>query len=208
MAKAFDLTHEELVMIFNEIDTNGDGTIEIDEWLNFILKTSNKNFIKKKFVDKLNDKEWVENLDKIAESEEFEKNQISEKINEREYDLDDLFELDNNKGDGNDGSKSINSLFNFNGENKNAISIGDTKTTAQGTQNGMILLNLKSKITKLLTSNNLLGAVPEENTDFLKELKDILSNHDSDSEKALSSRSESVKSDTKSKKLMSKRSKS
>lgn len=67
MAKAFELTQEELVMIFNEIDLNGDGTIEIDEWLDFLLKTSNKNFIKRKFVEKLKDKEWVENLGKIKD---------------------------------------------------------------------------------------------------------------------------------------------
>lgn len=98
-------------------------------------------------------------------------------------------------------------MFNSNGENNNAISRNNTRNTDKGSQNGMILLNLKSKITKLLTSSNL-GSVAEENNDFLKELKDILSDHDSGSEKALSSRSESVKSDTKSKKLMSKRSKS
>lgn len=43
LAKAFELTQEELVMIFNEIDVNGDGTIEMSEWLDFILQTSNKN---------------------------------------------------------------------------------------------------------------------------------------------------------------------
>jgi len=205
MAKAFDLTQEELVMIFNEIDTNGDGTIEIDEWLDFILKTSNKNFIKKKFVDKLNDREWVENLDKIDESDEFEINQQEkDKDIGKEYNIEDLFEIDNVDGD--DGIKEKN-MFNSNGENNNAISKSNKRNTDKSSQNGMILLNLKSKITKLLTSSNL-ESVAEENNDFLKELKDILSDHDSGSEKALSSRSESVKSDTKSKKLMSKRSKS
>lgn len=89
----------------------------------------------------------------------------------------------------------------------------DTKITSQGTQNGMILLNLKSKITKLLTSSNLDKAqeFQEVNNDFLNELKDILSNQDSDSEKALSSRSESKESDknkNNTKKLISKKSKS
>lgn len=64
MAKAFNLNYEELTLIFNEIDQNGDGNIEADEWREFIFKTSNKNFVKNKIVDKLKDKEWIANLEK------------------------------------------------------------------------------------------------------------------------------------------------
>lgn len=68
----------------------------------------------------------------------------------------------------------------------------------QGNPNSLMLLNLNAKITKLLTSSNLEKVdenVQEENNDFLNELKDILSNYDSGSEKAFSSRSGSVERD-------------
>ena len=65
MAKAFGLNDEELVLIFNEIDINGDGTIQYEEWEEFIFKTSNKNFVKNKIVEKLKDLDWVANLDKM-----------------------------------------------------------------------------------------------------------------------------------------------
>lgn len=62
MAKAFNLTREELVMVFNEIDNNGDGYLQLDEWINFIKSTSNKNYIKKKIISKIDNKEWLELL--------------------------------------------------------------------------------------------------------------------------------------------------
>jgi len=61
MAKAFKLDREELLQVFNEIDTNGDGFLQLNEWIEFLSSTTNKNFIKKKILVKVDDGEWVNN---------------------------------------------------------------------------------------------------------------------------------------------------
>lgn len=60
MAKAFNINREELLQVFNEIDDNGDGYLQLDEWITFLKSKSNKNYIKKKIVDRIEDIEWLE----------------------------------------------------------------------------------------------------------------------------------------------------
>lgn len=194
MAKAFGLTLEELSLIFNEIDINGDGTIQIDEWLEFILKTSNKNFIKRKFVDKLQDTEWVLNLDKIHEDET---DGIIHMDGNNQEDLADL--VDNDILDKIHQMDDNDNLLNSNVNTGTITSmrsqnVMNDKINSQVTQNALQLINLKTKLTKLLTNSNLdkINEVKEENNDFLNELKDILSDYDSGSDENSSSRSESI----------------
>lgn len=115
MAQAFKLNQEELTLIFNEIDQNGDGFIEADEWREFIFKTSNKNFVKNKIVDKLKDKEWVKQLtefkskDEVIADEEKDFNleiedeldidrDILDKLDSKEFDKNDKGNIKNNDG--------------------------------------------------------------------------------------------------------------
>lgn len=106
MAQAFKLNQEELTLIFNEIDQNGDGFIEADEWREFIFKTSNKNFVKNKIVDKLKDKEWVKQLTEFKSKDEViadeEKDFNLEIEDELDIDRDILDKLDSKEIDKND----------------------------------------------------------------------------------------------------------
>lgn len=62
MASAFNLTIEELKLLFNQIDLNGDGCLEVNEFISFIKNTNQRNFIRMKIIDQLFDKDWFDNL--------------------------------------------------------------------------------------------------------------------------------------------------
>mmetsp|Transcript_39150 Transcript_39150/g.33011 ORF Transcript_39150/g.33011 Transcript_39150/m.33011 type:complete len:104 (+) Transcript_39150:47-358(+) len=61
MAKAFNLNRLELIQVFNEIDENLDGFLQLNEWVDFLRSTTTKNFIKNKILNKVYDEVWILN---------------------------------------------------------------------------------------------------------------------------------------------------
>jgi len=43
MVKAFKLDRLELIQVFNEMDENNDGFLQLNEWVDFLRSTNKKN---------------------------------------------------------------------------------------------------------------------------------------------------------------------